>query len=152
MLLPAVRHELVEVRTRMQAGMHVAVDYAQAALRSHFLFKDGAVDDIAHAILLRISESLCGELQPRKSLKRIIRAHARNQSGRQMRRYRVVAVELPMRIIGREQEHLVRADHVDDVGDAGRIGWSVERLRGDANMVAHDRGRLAGDPWHLEAE
>src|ERR1700736_114732 len=68
-----------------------------------------------------LAKSLCGERQPRKRFKRIVGAHPRHQAGGQMRRYRVVAVELPVRIIRREQEHLVRADHVDDVGDAFRI-------------------------------
>jgi hypothetical protein len=39
-----------------------------------------------------------------------------------MRRYRVVAVELPVRIIGRKQEHLVGTDLLDDVGDPGAAG------------------------------
>src|SRR5882757_1792865 len=88
------------------------------------------------------SKTLCGESKPRKGFKRIVGAHARYDTGRQMRRYRVVAVELPVRIIRREQEHLVGADHVDDGGDAGRIGRRVERLRGEADVVAHDRRRL----------
>src|ERR1700687_4813654 len=75
---------------------------------------------------------LCGEAQPRKGFKRIIGTHARYDAGRQMRRYRVIAVELPVRIIGREQEHLVRIDHVDDVGNAFGVGRTVERLGGQA--------------------
>src|SRR6266446_9625123 len=82
----------------------------------------------------------CGEREPRKGFKRIVGTHARYDIGRQMRRYRVVAVKLPVRIIGREQEHLVRIDHVDDVGNAFRIGRAVARLRGQADVVAHDRG------------
>src|SRR5580693_1685867 len=80
--------------------------------------------------LMRFSlgSGLCGEFQPRKGFKRIVFTHARNETGGQMRRDRVVAVELPVRIIGREQEHLVGADHVDDVGDALGVGWAVEGL------------------------
>src|SRR6185503_13463543 len=94
-------------------------------------------------------QNSCGELQPRKSFKRVVGTHPRDDAGRQMWRHRIVAVELPVRIIGREQEHLVGADLLDDVGDAGRIRRAVERLHGDADMVADDRSRLALDPWHL---
>src|SRR6266478_6536391 len=51
-LLPALRQERVEVGARMQARMHVAVDDPQAALGGGSLVKHGAVDDVAHAILL----------------------------------------------------------------------------------------------------
>ena len=68
-----------------------------------------------------------------------------------MRRHRVVAVELPVRIIRREQEHLIGADLLDHVGDACGIRRAVERLHGDADMVADDRSRLALDPRHLDA-
>src|ERR1700749_84974 len=66
------------------------------------------------------------ELQPREGFQRIVGAHARPDGLRQRRRGGIVAAELPMRVIGREQEHLVGADLVDDVGDAGRVGRSVE--------------------------
>src|SRR5580704_10973369 len=78
------------------------------------------------------------QFQPRESLQRIVRAHARYDVRRQMRRQRIVAVELPVRIVGREQEHFFRADLLDDVGDAARIARTVERLHGDADMVADD--------------
>src|SRR5712664_4590126 len=94
----------------------------------------------------------CGEREPRKCFKRIVGTHARYDACRQMRRYRVIAVELPMWVIGGEQEHLVRVDHVDDVCNAFRIGRTVERLRGQADVVAHDRRRLAIDPGHLDAD
>src|ERR1700722_1732636 len=78
--------------------------------------------------LMRSSfEKLCGEREPRKGFQRIVRTHARNNTRGQMRRYRVVAVELPVRIIRREQQHPVRVDHIDDVGDAGGVGRTVER-------------------------
>src|SRR6476660_9386959 len=80
-----------------------------------------------------------GKLQPRKGFKRIIGAHARDDTIRQMRRHRIVAVELPVRIVGREQEHLVGADLLDHIGDACGIGRTVERLHRDADMVADDR-------------
>src|SRR6202012_4339530 len=91
------------------------------------------------------------QFQPRKGFQRIVGTHTRHDALRQMRRYRVVAVELPVRIIRREQEHLVGADLFDDVFDALRVGRSVERLHGDADVVADDGGRLALDPGHLDA-
>src|SRR6266478_5396832 len=51
-LLPAFGQERVEVASRMQAGMNIAVDDPQAALGGGSLVKHGAVDDVAHAILL----------------------------------------------------------------------------------------------------
>src|SRR5579872_5241507 len=51
--------------------------------------------------------ALGGERKPRKCFKRIVGTHARNDLRRQMRRYRVITVELPVRIIGCEQEHPV---------------------------------------------
>src|ERR1700728_1687103 len=97
--------------------------------------------------LMRSSLVLCsgGKFQPRKGFKRIVGTHTRNDTGRQMRRHRVVAVELPVRIIRREQKHLVGADLLDDIGNAGRIRRPVERLHGDAKVVADDRRRLALD-------
>src|SRR3982075_728526 len=80
--------------------------------------------------LMRSSLTLGGEREPRKGFERIIIAHACHQAFGQMRRDGVVAVELPMRIIGGEQEHPVRADHLDDVGNPGRVGRAVERLGG----------------------
>src|SRR5437879_6357452 len=72
------------------------------------------------------------ELQSRECFKRIIGAHARDETLRQVRRHGIVALELPMRIVGRKQEHLFRADLVDDVFHASRIRRRVERLHGDA--------------------
>src|SRR5205085_8758027 len=54
MFLPALREEWIEVGARMQARMDIAIDDAEPAVRSGFLFEDGAVDDVTHAILLRI--------------------------------------------------------------------------------------------------
>src|SRR5882724_13174529 len=102
--------------------------------------------------LMRSPLRSCGEREPRKGFKRIVGTHARYDTCRQIRRYRVIAVELPVRVIGGEQEHPVRIDHVDDVGNAFRIARAVERLRGQANVVTHDRRRLAVDPRHLDAD
>src|SRR5258708_33884042 len=48
----AVWEERIEVGARMQAWMTIAVDDAQAAFRGDFLFEQGAVDDVTHAVLL----------------------------------------------------------------------------------------------------
>src|SRR3954447_10038113 len=56
MLLPSPGQEWIEIAAGMQARMHIAVDDAQPALRRSFLFKHGAVDDVTHAILLRIMQ------------------------------------------------------------------------------------------------
>src|SRR5579883_823288 len=73
--------------------------------------------------------SISGQRKPRKGFKRVVGTHARDDAGWQIRRYRVITVELPVRIIGRKQEHPVRTDHLDDIRDAGRIGRSIEGLR-----------------------
>src|SRR6478609_6236733 len=52
-LLPAFRHELLDIGMRMDARMHVAIDDAQPAFGGFFLSEDGAVDDVTHAILLQ---------------------------------------------------------------------------------------------------
>src|SRR5919204_16351 len=48
------------------------------------------------------------QLKPWKGFERVVGAHARDETLRQVRRHRIVALELPVRIIGREQEHLFR--------------------------------------------
>src|SRR5260221_2215103 len=53
MLLPAFWQERAEIGARIQARMNIAVDDLKTTFRSRFLFEDGAVDDITHAILLR---------------------------------------------------------------------------------------------------
>src|SRR5882724_3776736 len=83
------------------------------------------------------------EFQSRKGFKRIVGAHARDETFWQARRHRIVALELPVRVIGREQEHFLRADLVDDILDSGRIRRRIERLHGDAKVLADDGGRLA---------
>jgi hypothetical protein len=70
MFLPAPREERIEVGTRMQARMDIAIDDPQAAVGGNFLVQRGAVDDVAHAILL------CGKAQPRKGFQRVFRTHA----------------------------------------------------------------------------
>src|SRR5690349_24008216 len=52
MLLPALRQEFIEIGARPQARMDVAIDNAQPRCGGGFLFKNGTVDDITHAILL----------------------------------------------------------------------------------------------------
>src|SRR5258708_39874348 len=54
MLLPAFRQERIEVGARMEARMNIAVDDSKPAFRRGFLFEQRAVDDITHAILLKV--------------------------------------------------------------------------------------------------
>src|SRR5947209_3879663 len=54
MLLPSPGQEWIEIGARMQAWMHIAIDNTQPGFGRGFLLKHGAVDDVAHAILLRI--------------------------------------------------------------------------------------------------
>src|ERR1700744_6423898 len=105
MLLPAMAQKRIQIRARMQAWMDIAIDDAQPDLRGRFLFKDGTVDDVTHAILLG-SSGLRREVQQRKGFERIVFAHTRNEALRQMWRDRVATLELPMRIIVGEQKHL----------------------------------------------
>src|SRR5258707_5647500 len=71
---------------------------------------------------------LCGEAQPRKGFKRIVGTHARYDTGRQMRRYRVVTVELPVLVIGGKQDHLVAVAQVDIDRTALGIWHALERM------------------------
>src|SRR5260370_30878198 len=52
MLLPGFCQERIEVGARMRAWMNITGDDAQAAVRGGFLFEQGAVDDVTHAVLL----------------------------------------------------------------------------------------------------
>src|SRR3954447_21827159 len=91
------------------------------------------------------NSGLVGERQPRKRLQRVVDAHLRDNAIRKVRRDRIVAVELPVRIVGREQEHLFRADLVDDLLDASGVARRIKRLHGDAEILANDLSRLALD-------
>ena len=62
-----------------------------------------------------------------------------------------IAVELPVRIVARKQQHAIRADLVDQLLDAGLVGRGIERLRREPHVIAHDVGRRAIDPRHLHA-
>src|SRR5690554_6024487 len=51
-------------------------------------------------------------------------------------RQHVETLEIPMRIIRGEQQHIVAQHMVERLGDVRRIVWSIERLRGDTNMAS----------------
>ena len=69
-----------------------------------------------------------------------------------MRRHDGVAVELPVRIVAGEQQHAIGADLVDQILDAGAVGRRVERLRRQADVLAHQLRRRLLDPRHLDAD
>src|SRR3984893_8929651 len=54
--------------------------------------------------------------------KRIVAPDLAVQLLRNARRHDVVAVELPVRKVGREQQHVVGLHVLDQLGDGGRIG------------------------------
>src|ERR1700730_19017779 len=60
--------------------------------------------------------------------KRIVVPDLAVQLLRNARRHDVVAVELPVRKVGREQQHVVGLHVLDQLGDSGRIVRSVEWL------------------------
>src|SRR4051812_11532872 len=95
------------------------------------------------------SPSSKGLLQARISLQRIIDADTLHQCGRKAGRQNGVAVELPMRIVRREQQHVVAVDHLDDaveyIAVARRINW----LYGKPNIFADDLRRRSLYPRHL---
>jgi hypothetical protein len=73
---------------------------------------------------------------------------ARSAGGRE----HLVAVELPVRVVGRKQQQRVRIEMVDQAADeVGRIR-GIERLDGGAEMVAEDVARRALDPRHFGAQ
>ena len=67
-----------------------------------------------------------------------------------MRRHRVGALVVPVRVIGREQQHAVRADLLAQLLDAVLVGRGIEWLDCQAEVVADDVGRRAIDPRHLD--
>ena len=72
--------------------------------------------------------------------------------GGNARRHRVVTVELPMGVIRGKQQQLVRAEMIEQAAhDVGGIGC-VERLDGQAEMIAEDVARRAVDPGNLGAQ
>jgi hypothetical protein len=50
-------------------------------------------------------------------------------------RQRVLVIEVPVRIVGREQQHFVRADLVDDAQQLLGFRRRVERLDGQPYML-----------------
>ena len=63
----------------------------------------------------------------------------------------VGAVEMPVRVVGGEQQHVVVADLVEDARHAGGVGRRVGGLQGDAHVFADELGGRAVDPGHFGA-
>src|SRR5262245_32930669 len=89
-----------------------------------------------------------GLLEPRIRCDRVVDKHLGKQWRGEAVRHGPVALELPVRIVGREQEHLVGVYHFDDAHDSLGI-WRIERLGGEPYVLAHDLGRGALDIGHL---
>src|SRR5690349_2777317 len=95
------------------------------------------------------SPSSKGLLQARIGFQWIIDANALHQRRRQAGWQHGVAVELPVRIVRGEQQHVVAVDHLDDaveyIAVAGRIDW----LYGEPNIFTDDLRRRPLYPRHL---
>src|ERR1700724_1303235 len=66
-------------------------------------------------------------------------------------RHDVVAVELPVRKVGRKQQHVVGLHVLDQFCHRGRIVRAVEWLDGQPDVIAHNFSRRTIDPRHFEA-
>src|ERR1700735_1614573 len=64
-----------------------------------------------------------------------------NELWRKTVRDDVLAIEMPMRIVGREQQDFIRPEMVEDPLDNRRIRWSVERLQRQPHPLADDFAR-----------
>src|SRR6202163_2172089 len=71
-----------------------------------------------------------------KGRERVVAPDLAVQLLRNSRRHDVVAVELPVGKIGREQQHIVGLHVLDQLGDSGRIVRSVEWLDGQPHVIA----------------
>src|SRR5262249_28221276 len=90
--------------------------------------------------------SSCALLEPRVGLKRIVDRDLLLQRRRKALRHHLVAVELPMRKIRGVKKDVVGAQMLDGALDGVGIGRRIERLDGQAEMVANDLVRRAVDP------
>src|SRR5258706_12814475 len=111
----------------MQAWMNIGVDDAQAAFRGGFLFEQGAVDDVTHALLL-------GRLMRRGSAAARFQADCRHTGA--IRYWPADAAvsrrrrEWPVRIIWSKQERIVAVNPVDEHGNPVGAGRSVASVAG----------------------
>ena len=109
-------------RGRGVGGVDVAVHHLEP-LRRHRL-PDRHVHDTVSSLLPRRS---CrpAVAQPRIGVERIVDQHFLDCAPAQPVRQDVLAVELPVRIVGREQQELVGADVLDDARQHLRLALSA---------------------------
>src|SRR5271163_1730622 len=81
----------------------------------------------------------------------IVHKHLRKEGLRQAGGNRVGSLEVPVRVVGRKQQHFVGTDFIDDGLSLGLFGWVVERLDREPHVVADDLGRGSVQPWRLGA-
>ncbi len=67
--------------------------------------------------------------------------HLAGQRGRNHVRDRVIGVELPVRVVAREEKQLVRAHLLHELLKGFGRGGTVERLRRQAHLITHDLER-----------
>src|ERR1700730_4830254 len=83
---------------------------------------------------------------------RIVHHDLAREVARNARGEEIIAVELPMRVVGGEQQELVRTQMIDHAADDVGGIRSVERLDGQAEMVAENIPRRALEPGNLAAQ
>ena len=83
--------------------------------------------------------------------KRILHQDFAMQRGGYSRRYGLVAVELPVRIVRGVEQHGIGTQMIDHPFHLIGLGRRVERLDGEADMVANDLVGRAIDPRHLRS-
>src|ERR1700730_19427464 len=119
MLNTAIRRPLMSISLRVPDGNS----------------RNAAITCLAMALRGLLGEAAIGR-------ERIVAPDLAVQLLRNARRHDVVAVELPVRKIGREQQHIVGLHVLDQLGDSGRIVRSVEWLAVQPQLLGHD----VGDP------
>src|SRR5262245_30059786 len=78
-----------------------------------------------------------GLLEPRVRCYRVVDKHLGEERRGQSVRDGPIAFELPMRIVGRKQEHFVGVYHFHDAHNSRGI-WRIEGLGGEPYLFAHD--------------
>ena len=100
---------------------------------------DVAVDDAGAdcAGLARSGLRSCQRLlQTRIGGQRIVDRQLLHHVAPTVQRQRIIAVEVPVRKVGSEQQQLVTVDMLHDAFDIAR-GWRIERLHRHPHMLAH---------------
>src|SRR5215475_14851129 len=97
------------------------------------------------------SYTLLETLQSIIGRKRVVHQDLAVQSGRNSSRHALIAIELPVGKVRGIEQYSIGAQMVDRPLHLVRIGRRIERLDGQADVVAHDLRRRAVNPGHLGA-